>query len=122
MHHVHSKVYPAICGVHAKQDRHLYERCWHLRGKLTPSVVGVSDDYECRYPMTLAHLKRIESLETPLEILYTIQDAMVSQTPALCVCMSCPTILQDSIMEDVKDNFIKSLRIGGKQDSFKLVM
>lgn len=86
MHHVHSKVYPAICGVHAKQDRQLHERCRLLRGKLTPSAVGVSEDYECRYPSTLVHLQGIESLETPLEILYTIQDAMVSpenQAPAL---------------------------------------
>lgn len=94
MHHVHSKVYPAIRGVHAKKDRQFSERCRLLRGKLTPSVVGVSRDYECPYPSTLAHLRLLDPLETPLEILYTIQDAM------------------DSIMVDVKANFIRSLRIG----------
>lgn len=48
-----------------------------LRGKLTPSAVGVSEDYECHYPLTLAHLRLIDTRETPLEILYTLQDAMV---------------------------------------------
>lgn len=78
MHHVHSKVYPAIRGVLGSQDRQLSERCRLLRGKMTPSAVGVSEDYECRYPSTLDHLRQIDALETPLEVLYTIQDAMVS--------------------------------------------
>lgn len=78
MHHVYSKVLPAVRGAHAKQDRELHERCRLLRRKLTPSAVGVSDDYECQYPSTLAHLRELDSLETPMEILYTIQDAMVS--------------------------------------------
>ena len=78
MHQVHAKVWPAVCGVHAKHDKHFSERCQLLRGKLTPTAVGVSRDYECRYPSTVAHLRLIDSLETPLEILYTIQDAMVS--------------------------------------------
>ena len=78
MHHVCNKVYPAIRGVQAKSDRLLSERCRLLRGKLTPSAVGVPREYECRYPSTLAHLRLIDSLDTPLEILYTIQDAMVS--------------------------------------------
>ena len=78
MHHVHSKVFPAVCGVHARYDRDFSERCRLLNGKLTPSVVGVSEDYECQYPSTLTHLKLISSLETPLDMLYTTQDAMVS--------------------------------------------
>lgn len=96
MHHVHSKVFPAVCGVHSKQDGEFAERCrmLHERGKMTPSAVGVSRDYECRYPSTLGHLRSLESQDTPLEILYCIQDAM------------------DSIMADVKDHFVKSLRIG----------
>ncbi len=85
MHHVHSKVYPAIRGVHAKFDKQLSERCRLLRGKLTPSAVGVPSEYECQYPATLAHLRLIDSLDTPLEILYVIQDAMVSQNIASVV-------------------------------------
>ena len=81
MHHVYSKVYPAIRGVHSRFDKQLSERCRLLRGKLTPSAVGVASEYECQYSSTLHHLRLIESLDTPLEILYTIQDAMVSQNP-----------------------------------------
>lgn len=77
MHHVHFKVFPAVCEVHAQHDRQLSERCKSLRGKLTPVAVGVSEDYECSYPATLAHLKHLDTLETPLEMLYSIQDAVV---------------------------------------------
>ena len=119
MHHVHSKVFPAVCGVHSKQDAEFSERCRMLRGhgKMTPSAVGVSRDYECRYPSTLAHLRSLESQDTPLEILYSIQDAMVSRTHLLTLSTLLSlslSLLQDSIMVDVKDHFVRSLRIGGE--------
>lgn len=149
MHHVYSKVYPAVCGVHAKYDRQFNKRCQLLRGKLTPSVVGVPRDYECQYPSTLAPLRLLDSLETPLEILYAIQQAMVSNmaalspplltsfppqpTPLLTSLLPVPPHSfshhvfpipcslshpfpspQDSIMVDVQDHFVRSLRIGGK--------
>ena len=80
MHHVHSKVFPAVCAVHAKYDSAFSERCCALRGRLTPSVAGVSQDYECQYPSTLSHLKDLDSLQSPLEMLYSVQDAMVSSS------------------------------------------
>ena len=78
MHHVHSKVFPAVCEVHTRQDWELSERCRLLRGNLTPSLVGILGDYHCPYPSTLRHLNSLAHLDTPLEMLYAIQDAMVS--------------------------------------------
>ena len=81
MHNVHSKVFPAICGVHSKQDKDLVHRCHALRPHLTPTRVGVPSDYNCQYTKTLAHLNKMEELESPLEKLYGLQDAMVSCLP-----------------------------------------
>jgi len=78
MHHVHSKVYPAILEVHARQDQALKDRCQLLRGKVTPSLLGVAEDYNCPYPSTSEHLISMSRANTPLEMLYSVQDAMVS--------------------------------------------
>ena len=79
MHHVHSKVFPAVREVHARQDQDLKERCRRLRGRLTPSLLGVPEDYDCPYPSTTNHLNSMCRVDTPLEMLYAVQDAMVSQ-------------------------------------------
>ena len=60
MHNVHSKVFPAICGVHSKQDKDLVHRCHALRPHLTPTRVGVPSDYNCQYTKTLAHLNKMD--------------------------------------------------------------
>ncbi len=79
MHHVYSKVLPAIRDVHARQDQEFRERCRRLRRKLTPSLLGVPEDYDCPYPLTTKHLVSMARVDTPLEMLYSVQDAMVSQ-------------------------------------------
>ena len=78
MHKIHSKVYPAVCKVLSREDRAFSERCQRLMGRLTPSSLGVPEDYSCRYSLTLAALGRIEQLNSPLEKLYCLQEAMVS--------------------------------------------
>lgn len=92
MHNVHSKVFPPICGVHSKQDKFLVQRCHALRKHLTPSSVGVPSDYDCTYTKTLAQLHKMEILESPLEMLYALQDAMVSVKVFFLnmVCYFCP--------------------------------
>lgn len=94
---VHAKVFSAVCRVYSREDRRLRERCQHLRAKLTPSVVGVHSDYECPYPKTLGHLNRLELCHSPLEKLYCLQDAM------------------ESVMQDAKENFTNTLRLGEPQ-------
>lgn len=78
MHKVHSKVYPAVCKVLSREDRAFSERCRRLRGHLTPSVIGVPEDYNCQYSKTLNILGQVEQYSTPLEKLYCLHDAMVS--------------------------------------------
>ena len=77
MEKVHSKVFPALCRVHKRQNDDLVQRSKYLRGTLTPSGVGVSEDYNCPYGQTLLHLNQLESFKSPLEQLYCLQDAMV---------------------------------------------
>lgn len=76
---VHSKVFSAVCRVHAKEDQRFADRCRQLRGRLTPRTVGVHSDYQCPYRHTISHLNRLEELPAPLEQLYCLQDAIVSQ-------------------------------------------
>lgn len=83
MHKVHLKVYPAVYKVLSREDRTFSERCQRLRRHLTPSSVGVPEDYWCQYSLTLAALRRIEELSSPLEKLYCLQDAMVSTQMAV---------------------------------------
>jgi hypothetical protein len=96
MDQVHAKVFPALCRVHKQQNYNLLQRCKHLRDTITPSQVGVSDDYDCPYNQTLLHLNRLESYKSPLEQLYCLHDAM------------------ESIQHDAKEHFTKTLRHGGK--------
>ena len=77
MEKVHSKVFPAVCRVHKRQNDALVQRCKYLRDTITPSSVGVSSDYDCPYIQTLIHLNRLEDYRSPLEQLYCLQDAMV---------------------------------------------
>ena len=77
MAQVHTKVFPALCRVHKQQNYNLLQRCKHLRDIITPSRVGVSEDYNCPYNQTLLHLNRLESYKSPLEQLYCLHDAMV---------------------------------------------
>ena len=95
MHHVHSKIYPAVCQVHRKEDAQLVERCRQLRGNLTPDVVGVSSDYDCPYPFTLGKLNKLHGATSPLEKIHIFHDAV------------------ECVMEDAKVHFTKSLRLGG---------
>lgn len=94
LHQVHSKVFPALCRVHKRQNDTLSQRCKHLRDTITPSRVGVSEDYNCPYNQTLLHLNRLEGYKSPLEQLYCLQDAM------------------ESIQHDAKEHFTKTLRHG----------
>eukprot|EP00731_Ephydatia_muelleri_P037919 Em0598g6a len=62
----------------SEQDK-LYEgRCRALRKKLVPEALGVPDDYHCPFPATIALLNAIDTLPSPLEKLYCIQDAMAT--------------------------------------------
>ena len=80
MGRVYTTVFPAVCGAHSEQDK-LYEgRCRALRKKLVPEALGVPDDYHCPFPATIALLNAIDTLPSPLEKLYCIQDAMVCKT------------------------------------------
>ena len=88
---VHSKVFSAVCRVYSREDRRLQERCHHLKGSLSPSVVGVRSDYECPYPRTLSYLNRLELCHSPLEKLYCLQDAMVGGSGGEWVQISCCT-------------------------------
>jgi hypothetical protein len=76
---VHSKVFPALCRVHKRENDDLLQRSKYLRGTLTPSGVGVSEDYNCPYGQTLLHLNQLESFKSALEQLYCLQDAMVHE-------------------------------------------
>ena len=96
MHRVHNKIYPAVCRVHQKEDKFLTERCQQLRGRLTPETVGVPSDYSCPYHQTLAKLNKLKESTSPLEMIHVLYDAV------------------ESVMEDAKTHFAKSLRIGGK--------
>eukprot|EP00731_Ephydatia_muelleri_P037910 Em0597g5a len=49
-----------------------------LRKKLVPEALGVPDDYHCPFPATIALLNAIDTLPSPLEKLYCIQDAMAT--------------------------------------------
>ncbi|XP_064391483.1 uncharacterized protein LOC135339343 isoform X2 [Halichondria panicea] len=91
---VHTKVYPAVCGLHKKQEAIFNKRCHLLRGKLTPQFLGLSNDFQSDYRKTLGELNKMDSISSPLEGLYTFQDAL------------------ENIMEDVRDNFRNSLRLG----------
>ena len=95
MYHVHSKIYPAICRVHQREDAQLVERCRQLRGNLTPEGVGVSSDYNCPYPLTLGKLNKLQGAASPLEKIHILYDAV------------------ECVMEDAKVHFAKSLRLGG---------
>ena len=75
---VHPKVYPAICGLHKKQEAVFTSRCQHLKGKLTAQFVGLPDDFQCEYNKTLKELNKMDSINSPLEGLYIFQDALVS--------------------------------------------
>ena len=77
MEKVHSKVFPALCRVHKRPNEDLVQRSRYLRGTMTPSGVGVSEDYNCPYTQTLLHLNQLEGFKSPLEQLYCLQDAMV---------------------------------------------
>ncbi|CAI8012638.1 Ankyrin repeat domain-containing protein 27 [Geodia barretti] len=94
MEKVHSKVFPALCRVHKRQNDDLVQRSKYLRGTLTPSGVGVSEDYNCPYGQTLLHLNQLESFKSPLEQLYCLQDAM------------------ECIQQDAREHFTKTLRHG----------
>ena len=96
MHHVHPKIYPAVCRVHRREDQLLVERCRQLQGRLTPEAVGVPSDYSCPYNQTLAKLNRLKECTSPLEMIHTLHDAV------------------ECVMEDAKTHFAKSLRIGRK--------
>ena len=95
MHHVHPKIYPAVCRVHHREDALLAERCRQLRGNLTPEVVGVANDYNCPYPLTLSKLNKLQEATSPLEKIHVLHDAV------------------ECVMEDAKVHFAKSLRLGG---------
>ena len=95
MHHVHSKIYPAVCRVHQREDALLADRCRQLRGNLTPEIVGVSSDYNCPYPFTLGKLNKLQGADSPLEKIHVLHEAV------------------ECVMEDAKIHFAKSLRLGG---------
>lgn len=95
MHHVHSKIYPAVCRVHQREDTLLVDRCRQLRGNLTPETVGVSSDYNCPYPFTLGKLNKLQGATSPLEKIHILHDAV------------------ECVMQDAKAHFAKSLRLGG---------
>lgn len=95
MHHVHSKIYPAVCQVHQREDTLLADRCRQLRGNLTPETVGVSSDYNCPYPFTLGKLNKLQGANSPLEKIHVLHEAV------------------ECVMEDAKVHFAKSLRLGG---------
>ena len=94
-HNVHRKIYPAVCKVHQREDQFLTERCRQLRGRLTPESVGAPSDYSCPYHKTLDKLNRLNEAESPLEKIHVLHGAV------------------ESVMEDAKTHFAKSLRIGG---------
>lgn len=75
---VHSKLFPAICGLHKKQEAVFNKRCLQLRGKLTPQVLGLSDDFQGGYHKTLRELNKMDNITSPLDGLYMFQDALVS--------------------------------------------
>lgn len=95
MHHVHLKIYPAVCRVHHREDILLVERCRQLRGNLTPKTVGVSSDYDCPYPLTLGKLNKLQGATSPLEKIHVLHNVV------------------ECVMEDAKVHFAKSLRLGG---------
>lgn len=95
MHHVHPKIYPAVCRVHRREDSLLVERCRQLRGNLTPEAVGVSSDYNCPYPLTLGKLNKLQGAASPLEKIHILHDTV------------------ECVMADTKAHFAKSLRLGG---------
>ena len=72
------------------------ERCGQLRGRLTPEALGVPSDYDCPYNQTLGKLNKLKEAGSPLEKIHVLHDAV------------------ESVMEDARINFAKSLRIGGK--------
>ena len=96
MHHVHPKIYPAVCRVHQREDTLLADRCRQLRGNLTPETVGVSSDYNCPYPFTLGKLSKLQGANSPLEKVHVLHEAV------------------ECVMEDAKVHFAKSLRLGGE--------
>lgn len=74
---VHSKVFPAVCRVHAEEDKHFASLCSRLRGRLTPLQLHVHSDYSCPYHKTLAQLNSLPSLDSPQQQLLCLRDAMV---------------------------------------------
>lgn len=84
---VHTKVFPAVCGLHKEDDALFKERCANLRGKLSPEYVGMSEDYYCSYHKTIQQLNNIQSMQSPLEGLYIFQDALVLLVGVgVCIC------------------------------------
>ena len=104
MYHVHPKIYPAVLRVQRKEDQFLTERCRQLRGRLTPESVGVPSDYNCPYNKTLDKLNRLNQANSPHEKIHVLHDAV------------------ESVMEDAKAHFAKSLRIGGTVSGWSQVV
>lgn len=77
---VHSKVYPAVCSLHKNQEEVFNKRCHLLRGKLTTQFLSLSNDFQGEYHKTVKELNKLDSIESPLDGLYTFQDALVSVT------------------------------------------
>ena len=102
MYKVHPKIYPAVCRVHQKEDQLLAERCRQLRGCLTPETLAIPNDYNCPYQQTLAKLNKLKEASSPLEKIHVLHGAV------------------ESVMEDAKTHFAKSLRIGGTRRMYNV--
>ncbi len=49
-----------------------------LRDKLTAVIVGLSHDYQCLYTTTLRELQQLDRIQSPIDGLHTLQDALVN--------------------------------------------
>jgi hypothetical protein len=94
MNQVHDKVYSKICSKHQKENKLFIDRCRKLRMTLIPSLLGISKDYDCNYPLTIKELEKIGNGQSPVDKLYCLSDAL------------------DNIQTDVCTHYKSLLRIG----------
>jgi hypothetical protein len=99
MNQVHDKVYSKICSKHQKENKLFIDRCRKLRMTLIPSLLGISKDYDCNYPLTIKELEKIGNGQSPVDKLYCLSDAL------------------DNIQTDVCTHYKSLLRIGGELSS-----
>lgn len=74
---VHDKVWPVLCQRCKKENQNCVSRCQSLRDSLTPAALGLPSDYHCQFPGCLQKLAGVATEPSPLDKLYSLQEALV---------------------------------------------